>query len=211
MKRSLIAMALLLSGVPALAHHSFDAEYDANKVTNISGFVTKVDWQNPHAFVYIDAAEDPTLTMADYDLPTVDRTLLPAFVGPSVPVTFPEAERRQMAERPLDPAIRRAIVDDNKVRPDYARIRVPVLAIYRTATLEQTLKERPPKNEQERTALIQAYPGFRAILSKWQRDLLAGVPTARIVELPGANLYMFLSNEADVLREVRAFAATLNQ
>ena len=161
--------------------------------------------------VYIDAAEDPTLTMADYDLPTVDRTLLPAFVGPSVPVTFPEAERRQMAERPLDPAIRRAIVDDNKVRPDYARIRVPVLAIYRTATLEQTLKERPPKNEQERTALIQAYPGFRAILSKWQRDLLAGVPTARIVELPGANLYMFLSNEADVLREVRAFAATLNQ
>ena len=66
--------------------------------------------------VYIDAAEDPTLTMADYDLPTVDRTLLPAFVGPSVPVTFPEAERRQMAERPLDPAIRRAIVDDNKVR-----------------------------------------------------------------------------------------------
>jgi hypothetical protein len=37
--------------------------------------------------------------------------------------------------------------------------------------------------------------------------LLAGVPTARIVELPDANLFMFLSNEADVLREVRAFAA----
>jgi len=57
MKRSLIAMALLLSSVPALAHHSFDAEYDASKITTISGFVTKVDWQNPHAFVYVDVTD----------------------------------------------------------------------------------------------------------------------------------------------------------
>lgn len=61
MTRSLIAAigtVLLLAGVPALAHHSFDAEYDSNKVANIAGFVTKVDWQNPHAFVYIDAADE---------------------------------------------------------------------------------------------------------------------------------------------------------
>jgi len=57
MTRSLIAIALLLCGVPVLAHHSFDAEYDANKVTTISGFVTKVDWQNPHAFVYVDVTD----------------------------------------------------------------------------------------------------------------------------------------------------------
>jgi len=58
MTRSLIAVAVaMLAGATALAHHSFDAEYDSNKVANISGFVTKVDWQNPHAFVYIDAAE----------------------------------------------------------------------------------------------------------------------------------------------------------
>jgi hypothetical protein len=47
------------------------------------------------------------------------------------------------------------------------------------------------------------------MLSRWERDLQAGVPTARLVELPGASIYMFLSNEADVLREVSAFAATL--
>ena len=35
------------------------------------------------------------------------------------------------------------------------------------------------------------------------------MPTARIVDLPGANVYMFLTHEADVLREVRAFAASL--
>jgi hypothetical protein len=45
--------------------------------------------------------------------------------------------------------------------------------------------------------------------TRWQQDLLAAVPTARIVELPGASLFMFLSNEADVLREIRAFADTL--
>ena len=45
--------------------------------------------------------------------------------------------------------------------------------------------------------------------AKWQSDLRAAVPAAKIVELPGASLYMFLSNEADVIREVRAFAATL--
>ena len=59
MTRSLTAFALLLAvAAPALAHHSFDAEYDASKVANISGFVTKVDWQNPHAFVYIDSTDD---------------------------------------------------------------------------------------------------------------------------------------------------------
>jgi hypothetical protein len=107
------------------------------------------------------------------------------------------------------PAIRKAIVDDNKVRPDYARIRVPVLAIYRTETLEQSLKDYPPTNEEQRAALNQAYAGKRAMLSKWQRDLRAGVPTARIVELPDASLYMFLSHQTDILREVRAFAAAL--
>ena len=61
----------------------------------------------------------------------------------------------------------------------------------------------------KRAALRQYYEATRAMYTRWQQALLAGVPTARIVELPGANLYMFLSNEGDVLREIRAFAATL--
>jgi len=159
--------------------------------------------------VYLDAAEDPTLTMADYNLPSVDRSRLPAYVGTPMPIVFPEAEQRLTAAQPIDPAIRRAIVDDNKVRPDYARIRVPVLAIYRSMSKEQTLRDYPPKTDDERAMLDLVYAARRTILERWQRDLLTGVPGARIVELPGANLYMFLSNEADVIREVRAFAATL--
>jgi len=161
--------------------------------------------------VYLDAAEDPTLTMADDDLPPVDVANLPAKVGKPVPVTLPESERRQMAERPLDAGIRKAIVEDNRVRPDYARIRVPVLSIDRTETMEQTFKDYLPANDQQRKAVSQVYVAKRARLAKWQRDMLTGVPSARIVELPGANLLMFLSNEADILREVRAFAAALRQ
>jgi len=65
------------------------------------------------------------------------------------------------------------------------------------------------RNDQERAALRQEYAATRALYTRWQQDLRAGVPTARIVELTGANLFMFLSNEADVLREIRAFASTL--
>jgi hypothetical protein len=49
---------IVLIGIPALAHHSFDAEYDSSKTMTITGFVTKVDWVNPHAFVYLDSKDD---------------------------------------------------------------------------------------------------------------------------------------------------------
>jgi hypothetical protein len=58
MVRFVIAFSLMtLTGSIALAHHSFEAEYDSTKVMNISGFVTKLDWQNPHAYVFIDAKD----------------------------------------------------------------------------------------------------------------------------------------------------------
>jgi non-heme chloroperoxidase len=158
--------------------------------------------------VYLDAAEDPTLKLSDYDAPTVDPSQLPARVGgPPAEPPFPEAERRQPR---LDATIRKAIVEDNNVRPDYAAIRVPVLAIFRTATMAMALQQYPPKNDRERAALEIGFASGQAMLTKWKRDLLAGVPTARIVELPGASLYMFLSHEADVMRELKAFAARLN-
>ena len=51
-------LVLAVLGHEANAHHSFDAEYDSKKPVTVTGFVTKLDWINPHAYVYIDAKEE---------------------------------------------------------------------------------------------------------------------------------------------------------
>ena len=56
---------LLLTARTVTAHHSFDAEYDTKKIANITGYVTKVDWANPHAFVFIDS-KDESGTVRNY-------------------------------------------------------------------------------------------------------------------------------------------------
>jgi len=159
--------------------------------------------------MYLDAAEDPTLTLADYHLPPVDPSRLPPRANrPARPVVFPEAEQREIDLGRLEPDIRRAIVEDNRVKPDYAHIRVPVVAIFRTTPKEEVLLEYPPRNAEERAAVDEAYSGGRGMLDKWEANLRAGVPMAKIIELPGANLYMFLPNEPDIIRELRAFGAS---
>ena len=154
---------------------------------------------------------DPTLRMADYPQVPVDEAHMPKAVRQPRHTALPDAEMRQLAEYPIDSAIRKAIVEDNQVKPDYARIGVPVLAIYGVKTVDQILKEFEPRTAEERSALFQRYVAARAMLERWEGDLRAGVPGARIVELPGAELYMFLSNEADIIREVRAFGLTLKR
>src|SRR5258708_6291200 len=188
--------------------------------------------------VYLNGAEDPTLTSVDYDPPLPEFTKLPPSIKPAPApdyrsfegyriaqrrdhgVAFPESELRHlfvanpdgsMGRSLLSPVIRKAITEDARVKPDYSQIRVPVLAIFSAPrTLADLERDSPPRHEQDRAILRQQQAAERAMVSRWERDLLAGVPTARIVELAGASLYMFLSNEADVLRELSTFARAVS-
>lgn len=54
----ILTLAAGLAALPALAHHSFSAEYSADQPVTLKGILTKIEWTNPHSWIYIDVKGD---------------------------------------------------------------------------------------------------------------------------------------------------------
>jgi hypothetical protein len=58
-RRAIFAvLAGLLTGVPGFGHHSVSAEFDLSKRITLQGQVTRIEWMNPHVYVYVDVRAD---------------------------------------------------------------------------------------------------------------------------------------------------------
>jgi hypothetical protein len=55
---SIASLSLTAVATAAFAHHSFSAEFDANKRVTLTGTVTNVEWRNPHTWFYADVKND---------------------------------------------------------------------------------------------------------------------------------------------------------
>ena len=59
---------LLCSAAPTLAHHAFTTEFDSAQLVKVTGVLTKVEWQNPHTFFYIDVTDPATNKVTNWAL-----------------------------------------------------------------------------------------------------------------------------------------------
>ena len=89
---------------------------------------------------------------------------------------------------------------------DYSLIRVPILALFSSLSINYRYQ---PKNAQERSATEEFDAATEVYVNRYKKNLLKAKGGVHIVDLPQSDHYVFLSNQADVLREMRAFLAAL--
>jgi non-heme chloroperoxidase len=93
---------------------------------------------------------------------------------------------------------------------DYSHIQAPMLVFTGfPPSVEEQFKTYQPKNAEDRAAIEEVYAAEASLTRRRMQNVLTANAPVRVVEMPGANHFVFLSNEAEVLHELRAFMAVL--
>ena len=72
----LLAVVTILAPVPpALAHHSVSGQFDTTKPVTLKGIVSKIDWMNPHVYIYLDV-KDTGGTVTTWALSTLPTAMM---------------------------------------------------------------------------------------------------------------------------------------
>jgi len=141
---------------------------------------------------------------------------------------FPESEVRQGSAVLLDGRLGQykastpdinAAIGRGQIKRDYSNIRVPVLVFIdypwppgdprRPSTVIVDGRDYQPVNDDERAAVVAYARVEQKRVDQRTANLKRSVPSARVVELPGAGHYVFLTREAEVLSDVHRFVMTL--
>ncbi len=186
--------------------------------------------------VYLDALNDGSDDYTDYDtvtkqLPEEMKTRPPASLADMKSfsayrdwrkrtdgIAIPEAEwRNDFAEKPdgtvgdrITPGfVPQAIMTDDH-KHDYSQIRTPVLALVGFPELPTyRVGEKEITDPAQRIIVEAVFGTYVAMAKKRIKRIESAAGGARVVELWGASHFVFLSNEAEVTREIKAFGATL--
>jgi non-heme chloroperoxidase len=182
--------------------------------------------------VYLDAAADPTESASPQDealfrsLPQVMRNsngpsrddtrspqAFPDWQMRTVRTPFPESELHQNLNPDGSigghPGLSAAIIRGARKR-DYSHIRAPILAFsWYPLSVEAQMQQYHLTESGDRAAVAAYYAAEAKITDARIENLKSAPGGARVVVLRGANHYLFISNEADVLGELRSFLARL--